>query len=203
MAKVVFDGLVDPGCMWVPPESPYYDRSLKCTGYDPADAKRLVAASGVASPTVRILVTNADQQRLAQFLKDQEGAVGIDVQIETAPQTIRDVQAKAGKFDTIVGGWTGGPDVDRNVFQFLHTSGSRNWSGYSNARLDLILENSRKAASATALKTLYHAAAQIVLADRPIIYLYHVTRFTGVRDDVAGVQVGPDILARVAFAQLR
>ena len=95
------------------------------------------------------------------------------------------------------------PDPDRNIFQFLATTGSRNYSGYSNPRLDLILANARKALTGQGAKTLYHAAQQIILNDRPIIYLYHPIKYAGVNTRVTGVQLGADVTSRVAFAQYK
>jgi ABC-type transport system substrate-binding protein len=83
------------------------------------------------------------------------------------------------------------------------TSGSRNFGGYSNPRLDLILANSRKATTPKALATLYHAAQQILVNDRPVIFLYHSVRYAAVSSGVTGVQLRPDLVLRVAFAQYK
>jgi ABC-type transport system substrate-binding protein len=76
-----------------------------------------------------------------------------------------------------------------------------NYSGYSNPRLDLVLANSRKASSRTALKRLYHAASEILLADRPIIFLDHPIVYAAVSTSVKGVEFLSDLQPRVDFAQ--
>ena len=96
------------------------------------------------------------------------------------------------------------PALTRTSTDWTASSGLRNYGGYSNPRLDLVLANSRKATSATALRTLYHTAQQIIAADRPTIFLYHSSRLVGFDNSVAGVQEYPaDLLLRVAFAQYR
>jgi peptide/nickel transport system substrate-binding protein len=204
LVRVVFGGLGEPSCTWNGPTSPWFDRSIRCTPYDPADAKKLVAASGVPNPTVHMLVAGVGSGTLiAQFIQAQEAEVGINVVLDTVSPAVQQSRRTSGDFDVIISAWTGSPDSDRSIFPFLSTSGDRNLGGYSNPRLDLILANTRKATSPTALRALYHAAAQIVLADRPIIYLCSSTRVAGVSTSVTGVQVGPDTFVRVPFAQLK
>ena len=123
--------------------------SIHCTPYNPADARKLVAASGLSNPTVHLLVANTtDALRLAQFIQAQEAAVGINVVIDsfdaatvTRPDGERELRHDARRPG-------GGADTDRSIYQYFATSGHTNFSGYSNPRLDLILANSRKATSA-------------------------------------------------------
>jgi len=127
--------------------------------------------------------------------------VGINVVLEFVP-VVAD-RTTAGDFDTALVFWPGRSDPDYNLYRFLATSGNANVGGYSNPRLDLILENGRKALTTKARKTLYHVAQQIVLDDRPMIFLYHPTKYIGVSTQVAGVQIGQDSAVHVAFAQFR
>jgi peptide/nickel transport system substrate-binding protein len=138
---------------------------------------------------------------LDEFIQAEEAAVGINVTINsfTEPQLV--AMLSSGSFDTFITAWTGSPALDRNVFQWLDSQGARNFGGYSNPRLDLILANARKAYTAKALKVLWHAAFQIMLTDRPYIFLYHPTVYAAVAANVKGVEFLQDIQARVAFAQ--
>ena len=54
MNRVVFGGFYQPSCTPVPPANTKWFGAIKvpCTPYDPADARRLVARSGIANPTV-------------------------------------------------------------------------------------------------------------------------------------------------------
>jgi len=174
MNKVVFGGTVLPGCTPISPSSAWYDPSVKCTPYNPSDAKKLVAASGVSNPTVHLMVpTGSVALRQAQFLQSEEKTVGINLVIDSTDFVTSLSKADAGTYDTFQIGWSGRVDPDGNIFQFVATTGSQNDSGYSNPRLDLILNNARKATTEKARATLYRAAQKIILADRPLIYLYH------------------------------
>jgi peptide/nickel transport system substrate-binding protein len=184
--KVVYDGQAVPGCTPVSPASPMFDPTVRCTPDDPADARKLVARSGFSNPTVHLLAVGAD--KAAQFIQAAEAAVGINVVIDPVDLATLQARELSGNFETAASGFSGSLNTDGNIFRFVASSGSRNYSGYSNPRLDLILANSRKATSTKALKTLYHAAFQILNDDRPIIYLSHPSAYAGVSTAVAGVQ---------------
>ena len=64
MNRVVFGGFYQPSCTPIPPANTEWYAAVKvpCTPYDPTDARRLVARSGVANPTVDLL-TGTDHIR--------------------------------------------------------------------------------------------------------------------------------------------
>jgi peptide/nickel transport system substrate-binding protein len=201
MNKVVFGGTVLPGCTPLSPSSVWYDASVKCTPYNVAQATKLVQESGISNPTVHLMVpTGTVALRQAQFLQAQEKAVGINVVIDSTDFVTSLSKADAGTYETFQIGWSGRVDPDGNIFQFVQTLGSQNDSGYTNPRLDLILNNARKAATEKARQTLYRAAQKLILADRPLIYLYHPITRAGISTKVTGVTMYPDTLVRVAFA---
>jgi peptide/nickel transport system substrate-binding protein len=201
MNKVVFGGTVVPGCTPVSPSSAWYDPRVKCTPYNPTQARKLVQQAGASNVTVRLMVPTATAAlRLAQFIQAQEAAVGIHVTIDSTDFVTSLSKADAGSYETFAIGWSGRVDPDGNIYQFVATTGSQNDSGYSNPRLDLILNNARKAATFGARKTLYRAAQRIILNDRPLIYLYHAVNRAGLEKKLVGVKMYPDTLLRVAFA---
>jgi peptide/nickel transport system substrate-binding protein len=196
--KVVLDGLAIPDCIPISPRSTDYV-PVKCTPYDPADARALVAKSGIPNPTVHLMTTSAGAAE--QFIQAEEAAVGINVVFDVVDNVTHNSREFSGNFDVDSNAFTGTPATDRNVFQFLASSGSRNFGGYSNPRFDLILANARKAFSPKARRTLIGTAEQILLQDRPIIFLDHPIVYAGVSTSVKGVQFFADRQLRVAFAQ--
>jgi peptide/nickel transport system substrate-binding protein len=190
LARVVFDGLAQASCNPIAPaDTLWYDATkIPCTPYDPVAARKLVAASGVSSPTVHLLV-RSDRLRLAQFIQAEEAAVGINVVIDPADSPTVLSLARAGSFDTCVMAWSPADgDPDTTIAPFLATSGPRNYSGYSNPRLDLILANGLKATSMKARSTLYRAAQQIIAADRPLIVLDASIVVAGISTSVSGIE---------------
>jgi peptide/nickel transport system substrate-binding protein len=54
-----------------------------------------------------------------------------------------------------------------------------------------------------ARQTLYRAAQQVIINDRPLIYLYHPVTRAGIATNLSGVKIYPDTLLRVANAQYK
>jgi peptide/nickel transport system substrate-binding protein len=202
MDRVVFGGLVQQSCTLIPPSNTLWYQATKvpCTPYDPEDARKLVAASGFANPTVHLLGANLT----GQFIQAQEAAVGINVILDTADTAAVVASRVSGNFDTILFGRSPGvPDPDGMISPFFASSGAQNWGGYSNPRLDLILANGLKATSIQARSTLYHAAQQIILNERPAIVLYNGTTIAAVSTNVTGVQVTPSGAVTIATARFK
>lgn len=200
--RVALGGTVLPGCGPVAPSSPWFDRSIRCnTGRNLAGARRMLARTGLRNPAVRLMIGN-DQQalRIGQFIQAQAREAGINVVLEPTEFVTSLRKADNGEYEAFAIGWSGRVDPDGNIYQFVHTKGSINDAGYSNPRLDLILDNARKAQSAEARKTLYRAALRIIRFDRPLIYLYHAVTRDGVKKSVGGVQLFGDGLIRAQFA---
>lgn len=203
--KIVYGGQMQVTCTMIPPANTLWYEATKvpCTPYNPSDAKRLVAASGFSNPTLHLLTSNlTDALRRAQFIQAQEAAVGINVVIDSTDAATVVARRNSGNFDANLGGFNpGGVDPTNTIF--LATPGSRNYSGYSNPRLDLILANGLKATSMKARSTLYRAAQQIIMADRPYVALYNPVTFGAFSANVTGVQLTYRGLINVANARYR
>jgi peptide/nickel transport system substrate-binding protein len=201
--RVVFGGTNFPGCGPIAPISPWYDKSLNCnTGRDLKRSRQLVSSSGMRTPiNVRLMIgTDAVAARLGQFIQAQEREAGFNVILQPTEFVTALAKADAGDFDVFAVGWSGRVDPDGNIYQFVNTRGSLNDSGFSSPRLDLILNNARKAATQRARMTLYRAGVRIIRAQRPLIYLWHPVNRFGVKRTVAGVQIYGDGLIRAHLA---
>jgi peptide/nickel transport system substrate-binding protein len=197
---VIFNGTNVPDCTPISPSSAWYVK-LPCTPYNPTAAKKLVKQSGVSNPTVHLMVpVGTVALRAAQFIQAQEQAVGINVVIDSVDFVSSLAKADAGTYETFQIGWSGRVDPDGNIYQFVATTGSQNDSGYSNPKVDKLLNDAREAPSIAARKKLYAQAEKIILNDRPLIYLYHGVTRAGLSKKVKGFHLYPDTLLRVANA---
>jgi peptide/nickel transport system substrate-binding protein len=205
--KVVFGGLNQPDCFPIAQSSSWYAATTKgvpCNLHaDDAAAEKLIKASGLPTPiTVHLLLGGTDpvNARLGQVVQAMEKQVGINVVISATDFTTSLNTATNGQFDTYAVGWSGRVDPDGNIYGFNATAGTLNYSGYSNPKIDYILNGARKSLTTKSRDTLYNAAMKILIADRPIIYLYHPVYYFGVSKNVTGVQVYGDGLIRASFA---
>ena len=204
--KVVFGGLNQPDCYPIAPVSPWYKpttKGLACDLHANVNlAKQLVKASGIANPSVSLMLGGTDpvNARLGQVIQSMENAVGIKVSVTPTQFTTALNRADAGTFDAFAVGWSGRVDPDGNIYGFVATPGTLNDSGFTNSKLDYILNGARKSLSTKSRTTLYRAAMQIIHRQRPLIYLYHPVNYYGVTKKVDGVQIYGDGLIRVNAA---
>jgi peptide/nickel transport system substrate-binding protein len=203
--KVVFGGTVQPDCFPFAPGSPWYAATKGYPCYKTAQVKaaqRLFASAHVQKPVEVKLVIGTDPvaARLGQVIQAMEAKVGFKVNLDPTEFTTALNREDAGKFELFAVGWSGRIDPDGNVYQFNHSKGSLNDSGYVDPIVDLTLDNARKAASMKARIVNYHKFLQHALRDLPIIYLYHPVNRTGVNKNVVGVRMWGDGLIRAMNA---
>jgi peptide/nickel transport system substrate-binding protein len=208
--NVVFGGLHQPDCFPIAPVSPWYKPTtagLPCNlKANVAAAQKLVKASGVATPIpVHLMLGGTDpvNARLGQVIQSMEQKVGFDVTVDPTEFTTSLNKATAGTFDAYAVGWSGRVDPDGNLYGFVATPGSTNYSGYSNTKLDYTLNIARKSVTTKSRDTIYKAAMKIINADKPLIYLYHPVFYFGESKKVTGVDIYGDGLIRAQFAQFK
>jgi peptide/nickel transport system substrate-binding protein len=203
--RVVFGGTVLPGCLPVPPTSPYYDARIKCPGRNLARARSLVRSTGMDTPVrVQLMIgTNQVQARFGQVIQSMAEAAGFQVDLQPTEFVTSLRRQDQGNYDAFAIGWSGRVDPDGNIYQFVHSKGSLNNLGWGSGRMDLLLDNARKAATPKARKTLYNAAFRVLRSELPLIYLYHDVNRHGVTANVKGVRLYGDGLIRAYFAEYK
>ena len=199
--KVVFSGLNLPDCYPISPVSPWYvtTKGLQCNLHaNVALAKKLVKASGYSTPIKVSITIGTDPvaARLGQVIQSMENEIGIDVDLKPTEFVASLNAADAGKFECFAVGWSGRVDPDGNLYGFVATPGTTNDAGYSNPKLDYILNGARKSVREKERINLYAAAMKIIHRDRPLIYLWHPVNYYGVTKKVTGVRVFGDGLIR-------
>lgn len=203
LVKTVFNGLFDPACGPISPASEYSSEAVQsCREHDPAKAKQLLEEAGVATPyTFTLLTSNTPSSlQFAQALQSVVKEGGFDMKIEPVEFTsLLDLQDQ-GKYEAVQIGWSGRPDPDGNISTFVRSGGSQNVAGYSNKRVDALLDQARQTLDVAQRQDLYGQMQAILQDDAPLVYLYRQRNLTGVTKKVSGVQVYPDGILRVAFA---
>jgi len=203
--KLVFGGTVVPDCFPWAPGTPWYAAAKGIPCYKTAQVKaaqRLVNASGAQKPIeVRMMIgTDPVAARFGAVVQAQVERVGFKVTLAPTEFVTALGRQDAGNYETFAVGWSGRVDADGNVYQFYHSKGSQNVSGYVDSLVDLTLGNARKAASLKARLTNYKAFIKRAQRDMPIIYLYHAVNRNAATNKVGGVQVFGDGLVRTYFA---
>ena len=199
-------GLYVPSCTVVPPANTLWFNLIKvpCTPYDPSDARKLVAASGIPNPTVHLMVrSTTDRLSIAQFIQAEEAAVGIDVVLDVTDNVTELARRTSGSYDADVISSGTVPGTPGASFDNRFTSGGVvNQSGYSNPRMDFVLANGDKATQPKARAVYYRVAQQLVHDVRPIIVLYDAVTFAAYSTKVTGIELTDGGLLIVRNARL-
>jgi peptide/nickel transport system substrate-binding protein len=195
--QVLFDGNAVPGNQPQPPSSPFYAPERPVKPRDVARAKALIKASGVAQPTLELMVINSeDQSRLGQILQSMAKEAGIEIKLLMLEfQSLLARQAK-GDYQASLIGWSGRVDPDGNIYTLLGCKSPTNDPRYCAGAEPLLL----RAQAETDLKQrykLYHEAITQIVDDRPIIYLYHPPLIMGMTAKLNGFVFHPDGLIRL------
>jgi peptide/nickel transport system substrate-binding protein len=198
IAKVVYQGGVVPGCSPLSPVSPFKAANPTCPRRDVAKAKQLIAQSGMRPPIPVTLTLESDALtlRLGQVIQSMEKDAGFRVRLQPLEFTTALDKTDAGQYDTFQVGWSGRIDPDGNIDQFVADHGALNIAGYSNPKVDSLLNQARATNSTGRRVNLYRQAITTVNGDRPLIYLFYQKLFTGADKKVVGMKFYGDGLLR-------
>ncbi|WP_018130873.1 ABC transporter substrate-binding protein [Effusibacillus pohliae] len=204
IVKVVLNGAGTPGHSPFAPSHFAYGDSDKYEKPNLEKAKELLKQAGKPDGftfTLKIGTTPQNQQ-LGQMIQNMLKPAGINVNLEKVEfGTLLD-QAKKGNFEAVQLGWSGRPDPDQNIFDFVVTGGSNNYSQYSNPEVDKLLNAARVEGDEAKRKALYDQAMKILNDDAEYIYFYHSNTVFGVSKAVKGFTYIPDGMIRTANLSL-
>lgn len=197
--QVVFEGAFASGNQSFPPTSPWYNATFPVPERDVEAAKALLAEAGFADGlTIEVQVANNPvQMQVMQVVQAMAAEAGIDIELVAKEFATLLRDQSAGEYTASQIGWSGRVDPDGNIHQFMTTGGGINDSGYSNSKIDELLDGARTSTDLATRKENYDAARTILEEDLPIIYLYHVTWIWALDDDISGFVPYPDGMIRL------
>ncbi|RRW49588.1 ABC transporter substrate-binding protein [Pseudomonas luteola] len=204
--QVVFEGLYAPGNQPFPQSSPYFDKELPLPSRDIAKSQALLAEAGVKLPVnVELKVGNTPvSQQVGQIIQAMTSEAGFNVNLVATEYATLLNEQQSGNFQVGMSAWSGRPDPDGNIHQFVTCKGNQNDGHYCNPKLDELLNKARTVNDQAQRQDLYRQAMTIVADEAPNIYLYFEPRLIVANRKVTGYVSNPDgliRLANVSFAQ--
>ncbi len=183
-----------------------FDRSLEPLPYDPAAARRLLAAAGYAdsdgdgtldrggTPLAFELLTNAGndtRQRICLLVQEGLRRVGVRVEPRFLEWGVMLQRLERGEFDAYVSAWREGTQIDLAPVWHSAAPGepTYNWIGYADPEVDRLLEAVERAPDFAAQKPLLDRIQELVHRDQPYTFLYEGERLAGVARRLEGVVI--------------
>ncbi len=139
-------------------------------------------------------------QQLGQVVQNNLKPAGIDVKLEQLEFGTLLEDSSNGNFEALALGWSGRIDPDLNIYDFVTTNGDFNDSGYSNPKVDRLLNEARTISDEGRRKELYTQVMEILHEDVPYVYTYHSNTTTdfAMQLNVKGFTAYPDGILRLA-----
>lgn len=198
--QVVFEGLYAPSAQPFPKNSPYYDQALPIPARDIEKSKALLAAAGVKLPLAVDLkvANNPIAQQVGQIIQAMAEEAGFKVNLIATEYATMLSEQQSGNFQIGMSAWSGRPDPDGDIHQFVTCKGGQNDGKYCNAKLDELLNKARTVNDVPQRQALYNEALRLLADEVPTAYLYFDPRIIAMRNNVTGFVPNPDGLIRLA-----
>ncbi len=202
--QVAASGLFVPDNQSELPTSRYFNNDLPVPPRDVAKAKALLQQAGVQHLTIglRVLNTPLDQQ-IGEIIQSMAAEAGITVNVQAGETNANIAAYLHGDFQAGLVIWSGRSDPDFNITQFLSCDGFQNWEKYCNTDFQAVLDKARSVTDPAARADLYHQAAAHYIADRPLLFLFHMTWLYGLSPHLTGFTPVPDGLIRPEGLELK
>ncbi len=179
----LYNGNMVPAGGVLPPVDWAFNPDLKSYPFDPDKAKELLKQAGYdeAKPLSFTFMAytvprgyNPAGDRLATAVQEYWSAVGVQAEIQTAEWTQYRADARADKYQCLLGGWMGdNGDPDNFLYSLLAgaSAGGANTSFYNNPEVDKLLTEAQQVTDQEKRKEIYHKAEQMIVDDAPWAFL--------------------------------
>lgn len=189
-----------------------HDPSLEPLDYDPASARRLLAAAGWEDEDGDGVLErggrpfrfelDANQEsllrgRIAEVVAAQLAALGVRALPRRFEFATFIERHERHDFDAFVGSWRESTRVDlKNVFHGDAAEGGYNYGAYADPELDRVIDEARAAGDPAAARALWHEAQRIIARDQPYTFLFERDRLHAVPLDLDGFEPSPQSALR-------
>ena len=186
--KLVLEGNAYPLRGMLGPQVFGYDPNAKAYPYDPDKAKQLLTEAGLPngfeidyhSPTGRY----PKDREVAQVIVEQLSKVGIRANLKTPEWSIFNTDYKNGKYAFYLTGRGSLTDADTLFQQYFRTGMTKRVLGYSNPKLDEILDTEQQTFDVKKREKLLWEAHRIILEDAPAVPLWNAMDIYAHRADL-------------------
>lgn len=196
----------------LPPGFPGFNPDLPGYGYDPDEARHSVERSayyGRLQDMPPIVLTyagynsEASKQTVQAVLEGWERELGVTFELRelARPDYLDAIISR--DFQMAFTGWVADyPDPETFLDSLLHSGSAWNLSGYSSAKVDRLLEQSRVEQNPQTRTDFYREVEETMLSDAPSVPMWHPTgSYELINPALQGYQQFPMIIPRYRYAR--
>jgi ABC-type transport system substrate-binding protein len=196
----------------LPPGMPGYNENLKGYPYDPERARRLIAESrygGVSNlPEITLNISGgggAAAGQVATIVEMYKQNLGVDIAVQQTEWAtyLWDLRAHRYQMFGLTAGWIADyPDPQDFLDILFHSESRNNDTGYSNPKVDSLLEEARGEQDFEKRMELYQQAEEMILDDAPIVPLTHNADYWLTKPYVEGMIYPPVIIPKLKYISI-
>jgi peptide/nickel transport system substrate-binding protein len=194
IVSLVFFGLTERADGPVPPTLWAYNPAVEeVYSYDPERARELLAEAGYGDGFSTSLQFSGRWQEpsYTQVVQNMLAEIGVRVELVQREWGSHLDDLFAGNIDGMyVLAWTPVWDPDQVMYRSFLTDNSFNWGGYSNPRVDELLEAGRNVLDEAERKAIYDEAQLLVVQDAPYVFLQLTPYHAITHPDLQGFDLG-------------
>ena len=164
---VAIPGVLPPG-LWADPKPTFGEYVT----FNPERARAELAKSSFKAGTeATMLVWGSNWwRRMGEIVAGQANQIlGTKITLQASDFNAAYSRAKAGDYDAMVMGWNGFVDSDEYIGELVGSKGFRNIHGYSNPKMDELLERGRTEIDPVKRKLVYQEAEGLVADELPVL----------------------------------
>src|SRR5574342_1286619 len=184
-------GPVTPGLWW-------FDPSLKAFGHDLELAKKKLIEAGYANGfRQKFVVENTPQWiRQAELLQAQLQKINVTMEFEPVNSADAYALIVERKTNWTHTRWTQRADPNGLLYILFHSKGFANSTGYSNPRVDELLDRAAAIYEPERRKPLYQEAERLLVDDVPYVFLNYTAEFAVMSKKLQNWVWIPDLIPR-------
>jgi len=202
LVKYLYQGYAKVANGPLPNFIPGYAPELQPVGYNPTEAKKLLAEAGCQNFNFTLITySNARPYnpvtgvKLAEAVQAELLKIGVKTNIKVYPwKEYKDVLMKGQEGEAFFYGWIGDNGDADNFLSLLDTnqiSSSLNSAKYSNPKVDELLKQGTLTQDPKARVKIYQAVQKILLEDAPWVFISHGVDLAAYRPNVKGFALHP------------
>ncbi len=204
--KVLFGGQYTPNCTPIPPNVPLAPK-ITCPAYNLAEAKKLVAQSGVATPIPVQMLTVAgltDDARVASIVQSMVAQAGFKLSIVSYRAHHGSQRSRLdGSYDTALLFNDGAIDPDLTIGAFWVPDPSSISPGANYPDVTSALQRGLTDPTDAGRRAIYAAMFKRMLYYGNALWLYQGKVFLAHSSKVSNIEFNPDGLMYLAFARMQ